>query len=195
MPTAVDQLRAGWREHSSGNPRGCETPRAWLAVGRLRIASRCAPAGDPLVGKVLAAIVGQVAGAGCVLGATRGSGRGRPGRWEYRPDSDKCTGLASPYIIRSRCYWYSNGDSRGHDPSSPLHRLRLLVLLEAAVDPGGHSGHVPIPPPIPFNPSYWARNRQPPPPPHSHPSYWARCKHHPPHPTPSHTHHPCPPPP
>ena len=54
------------------------------AVGRLRMASRCAPAGGPLVGKVLAeilAMAGQVAGAGCVRGATRGSGHGRPGRW------------------------------------------------------------------------------------------------------------------
>ena len=86
VPTTVDRLRAGWRVHSSGNTRGCETPRAWLAdgVGRLRMANRCAPAGGPPASKALAgilAVVNQVAGAGCIQGATRGSGHGRPGSW------------------------------------------------------------------------------------------------------------------
>ena len=48
------------------------------------MANRCTPAGDPPAGKALAgilAVVDQVAGAGCIKGATRGSGRGRLGRW------------------------------------------------------------------------------------------------------------------
>ena len=46
------------------------------------MANRCAPAGGPPAGKALAgilAVVDQVAGAGCVQGATREAGAGTQG--------------------------------------------------------------------------------------------------------------------
>ena len=98
MPTAVDRLHTGWRVHSGGNTRGCETPRAWLADGRLTMANRCAPAGGPPAGKALAGIlpvVDQVAGAGCIQRGDVGKRARPPREIENLTDSDK----ANPYKI------------------------------------------------------------------------------------------------